>query len=76
MSEMDLEQRRRFLARLCSMGILRERELIRIHQVAQARRLSPERALVALGLLTADQAAALLRDDAPPRMSMEGLGTS
>ena len=76
MFELDREQRRRFWARLCRMGIVRERELVRAHQVAQSRRMSPEAALVTLGILTAEQAVAILNDESPLGLSMDNLGVS
>lgn len=76
MFELDRNQRRRFWARLCRMGIVRERELVRVHQVAQARRMAPEAALVELGILTAEQAVALLTEESPFGLSMKELGVS
>jgi hypothetical protein len=76
MVDLDRERRRRFWARLCRMGIVRERELVRAHQVAQVRRMSPEAALVALGILTAEQAVAILTEEAPLGLSMDNLGVS
>ena len=76
MFELDQEQRRRFWARLCRMGIVRERELVRAHQVAQARRIPPEGALVALGILTAEQVVALLNEVSPFGLSMRDLGVA
>ena len=76
MFELDRDQRRRFWARLCRMGIVRERELIRAHQVAQSRRMAPEAALVALGILTAEQAVSLLTEESPFGLSMKELGVS
>lgn len=73
---LDPGQRRRFWNRLCRMGIVRERELVKIHQVAQARRIAPEGAVVAMGILTAPQAAELLTVESPFGLSMEGLGIS
>ena len=73
---LDQDQRRRFWNRLCGMGIVRERELVRIHQFAQARRIAPEGAVVAMGILTATQAAELLSGESPFGLSMEGLGIS
>jgi hypothetical protein len=73
---LDRDQRRRFWNRVCRMGIVRERELVKIHQVAQARRIAPEGAIVAMGILTADQAAELLSGESPFGLSMEGLGIS
>ena len=68
--------RRRFWNRLCRLGIVRERELIRLHRLAQARRIPPEEAVVAAGMLTRDQAAEFLTGDAPFGFSMEALGIS
>jgi len=76
MFELDREQRRRFWARLCRMGIIRERELVRAHQLAQSRRISPESALVALGILTPEQAVTLLTEELPFGLSMGELGVS
>lgn len=73
---LDPVQRRRFWARLCRMEILRERELVRVHQVAQSRRIPPEGAVVALGILTAEQAVALLTEESPFGISMGDLGVS
>jgi hypothetical protein len=73
---LDPDQRRRFWNRLCRMGLIRERELVRIHQFAQSRRMAPEGAVVAMGILTADQAAEILTGEAPFGLSMEGLGIS
>lgn len=72
--EVDLEDRRRFWNRLCRMGIVRERELVQVHRYAQARRIAPEGAVVAMGLLTADQAAEFLNGGTPMGLSMEDLG--
>ena len=72
--ELDLQERRRFWNRLCRMGIVRERELVRVHRVAQTRRIAPEGALVEIGLLTAEQVAELLSGNAPFGIAMEGLG--
>ena len=47
--------RQRFWSRLRELGIIRESELIRVHRLAQQRCMSPEEAVVALGLLTEDQ---------------------
>lgn len=74
--EIDRDQRRRFWTRVCRMGIVRQRELIRVHLLAQTRRISPEGALVALGILTAEQAATLLNDSTPFGLSMGELGVS
>jgi hypothetical protein len=73
---LDPGQRRRFWARLCRMGIVRERELVGVHRVAQERRIPPEAALVATGILTAEQAAEFLNGDAPFGFSMGDLGVS
>ena len=72
----DPRSRRRFLNRLCALGIVRERELVELHRVAQSRRIAPEEAVVALGLLTSDQAAELLAGERPFGFAMEGLGIS
>ena len=76
MFELDRNQRRRFWARVCRMGIVRERELVRVHMLAQARRMAPEGALVKLGILTAEQAVALLTEESPFGLSMKELGVS
>jgi hypothetical protein len=73
---LDLEQRRRFWNRLCRMGLVRERELVRIHLYAQTRRIAPEGAVVEMGILTADQVAEFLSTESPFGLSMEGLGIS
>ena len=73
---LDPDQRRRFWSRLCRMGIVRERELVGIHQFAQSRRIAPEAAVVAMGILTADQAAQFLSTESPFGLSMEALGIS
>lgn len=73
---LDPGQRRRFWNRLCRMGLVRERELVEIHRFAQARRIPPEGAVVAMGILTADQAAEFLSNESPFGLSMEGLGIS
>jgi hypothetical protein len=70
----DPQSRRRFLNRLCALGIVRERELIEVHRLAQVRRMTPEEAVVALGLLTRDQAAELLAGERPFGFALEGLG--
>ena len=70
----DPRLRRRFWNRLCRLGILRERELVRVHRVAQEQRIAPEQAVVALGLLTRDQAAEFLVGERPFGFSMEALG--
>ncbi|HLY11178.1 MAG TPA: hypothetical protein VKW04_17895 [Planctomycetota bacterium] len=44
--------RQRFWMRLRSQRIIRASELIRVHRYAQQRCLSPEEAIVALGLMT------------------------
>ena len=72
----DSALRRRFWNRLCRLGIIRERELIRLHRVAQERRIAPEEAVVALGMLTQDQVVELLTCRTPFGFSMEGLGIS
>jgi hypothetical protein len=76
MFELDRDQCRRFWARVCSMGIVRGEELVRIHQMAQARRIAPEGALVSLGILTADQAVAFLNEEAPFGFSMADVGAA
>jgi hypothetical protein len=73
---LDPDQRRRFWNRLCRMGLVRERELVRIHRLAQSRRIPPEGAVVAMGILSADQAAELLSTESPFGLSMESLGIS
>ena len=70
----DAQSRRRFLNRLCALGIVRERELIEVHRVAQSRRITPEAAIVVLGMLTGDQAAELLAGERPFGFALEGLG--
>jgi hypothetical protein len=70
----DAQSRRRFLNRLCALGILRERGLIEVHRVAQARRIAPEEAVVLLGFLTGEQAAVLLAGERPFGFALEGLG--
>ena len=57
--------RQRFLNRIRVLGIVREPELIQVHRVAQDRRIAPEDAVVALGLLTEDQVLELLMEDPP-----------
>jgi hypothetical protein len=73
---LDPDQRRRFWNRLCRMGIVRERELVGIHRFAQSRGIAPEGAVVAMGILTADQVAEFLSHTAPFGLSMEVLGIS
>jgi hypothetical protein len=72
----DPGSRRRFLNRLCALGIVRERELVEVHRLAQARRIAPEEAVVVLGLLTRDQAAELLDRERPFGFALEGLGVA
>jgi len=52
--------RSRLWSRLRGLGLLREPELIRVYQVAQQNRISPEQAAVALGVMTEQQARDLL----------------
>ena len=68
--------RRRFWNRLCRLGIVRERELVRVHRLAQARRIAPEEAVVALGMLTRDQVLEFLMGERPFGFAIEGLGIS
>ena len=72
----DPKSRRRFLNRLCALGIVRERELIEVHRVAQARRITPEAAIVVLGMLTSEQAAELLARERPFGFALEELGVA
>jgi hypothetical protein len=72
----DSALRRRFWNRLCRLGIVRERELIGLHRVAQARRIAPEEAVVAMGMLTQDQVVELLTCEAPFGFSLAELGIS
>jgi len=51
--------RQRFCARLRELGIIRDSELIRVHRLAQQRRMTPEEAVVALRLLTEEQVFAI-----------------
>ena len=52
---MGRQLRQRFWARLRGLSIIRESELIRVHRLAQQHRMTPEEAVVALGLLTEEQ---------------------
>ena len=60
--------RQRFWIRLRELGIIREAELIRVHRLAQQRRVTPEKAVVALGMLTEEQVVAITIGD-PARAS-------
>ncbi len=60
--------RQRFWSRLRELNLIRESELIRVHRLAQQRRMSPEEAVVALGMLTEDQVFALYTGE-PARAS-------
>lgn len=51
--------RQRFWTRLRDLRVIRESELIRVHRLAQQHRMTPEEALVALGLLTQEQVLAI-----------------
>ena len=51
--------RQRFWSRLRELGLIRESELIRVHRLAQQRRMTPEEAVVALGMLTDDEVLAI-----------------
>ena len=72
----DPSVRRRFWNRLRQFGLLGERDLIRVHQVAQRRRIAPEEAVVALGMLTRDQVVEFLTGESPFGFSIDGLGIS
>jgi hypothetical protein len=72
----DPRIRRRFWLRLSRLGIIRQQELIGIHQLAQKERISPEEAVVALGMLTRDQVVEFLTGESPFGFFMEGLGIS
>jgi len=72
----DPRSRRRFLNRLCALGIVRERELVEVHRVAQSRRIAPEEAVVVLGMLTRPQVVELLAQERPFGFALEGLGIS
>jgi hypothetical protein len=72
----DSRLRRRFWNRLCRLGIIREQELVGIHQLAQKRRIAPEEAVVELGVLTQDQVVEFLTGESPFGFFMEGLGIS
>jgi hypothetical protein len=72
----DPRLRRRFWNRLCRLGIIRQQELIGIHQLAQKERIAPEEAVVALGVLTRDQVVEFLTGESPFGFFMEGLGIS
>lgn len=71
---LDPDRRRRFWNRLCRMGIVGERELVRVHRYAQSRRIAPEGAVVAMGILTPDQAVEFLNGESPFGLSMGDLG--
>jgi hypothetical protein len=73
---LDPGVRRRFWSRLCGAGLVRHGELVRVHRVAQARRIAPEEALVTLGLLTRDQVVEFLTRECPFGFLWEGLGVS
>jgi hypothetical protein len=73
---LDPRMRRRFWNRLCRAGLVRERELIRVHRVAQQERIAPEEALVTLGLLTREQVVEFLTNECPFGFLWEGLGVS
>ena len=51
--------RQRFWSRLRELGLIRQSELIRVHRLAQQRRMTPEEAVVALGMLTDDEVLAI-----------------
>ena len=76
LSAPDPTLRRRFWNRLCRAGLIRERELIRVHRVAQKERIAPEEALVATGMLTREQVVELLTNERPFGFVWEGLGVS
>lgn len=73
---LDATMRRRFWNRLSHAGLIRQRELIRVHRVAQQERIAPEEAVVALGMLTREQAVELLTEERPFGFLWEGLGIS
>lgn len=68
--------RRRFWSRLCMLGIVHGPELVRVHRLAQARRIAPEEALVLLGMLTRDQVVEFLVGEAPVGFRFEGVAGS
>ena len=72
----DATIRRRFWNRLCRAGLLRERDLIRVHRVAQKERIAPEEALVVTGMLTREQVQEFLTHERPFGFQWEGLGVA
>lgn len=63
--------RQQFLNRIRERGIISGSELIRIHRVAQSRRISPEDAVVILGLLSEEEVLDLLMEGAPTEAAGE-----
>jgi len=63
--------RQQFLNRIRERGIISGSELIRVHRVAQARRISPEDAVVILGLLTEEEALEILMEGSPMEVTRE-----
>lgn len=56
MNDVDMtELRKRFWSRVAGLKAVRTSDLIRAHHVAQQRCISPEEALVALGVLSQSQ---------------------
>ena len=63
--------RQQFLNRIRERGIVSGSELIRVHRVAQERRIAPEDAVVLLGLLSEEEVLDILMEGSPTDVTRE-----